>query len=295
MQFERPHHQRIAHVLQALNGDTLRQHGCLFGGGTCIALRHGEYRESVDIDFLVSDAAGYRELRQLFTGPDGLAAITHAHAQPLEALREIRADQYGIRTQVQMDGQPIKLEIVREARIALEPPVADDTLCGVSTLTRLDLATSKLLANSDRQADDGVFSRDVIDLAMMGLPLPAYAPRWPRRRGLWPLGGARPGQGNRPAADPHRLAGALHAGHGDADAQGGVVAKGARPAARSARGWKRLTSPMRRRKPHHHVYVVELSKDVLSEPRFRKNNPGYVEGKPCVYVGMTGPGPGCAV
>ena len=173
MQFERPHHQRIAHVLQALNGDTLRQHGCLFGGGTCIALRHGEYRESVDIDFLVSDAAGYRELRQLFTGPDGLAAITHAHAQPLEALREIRADQYGIRTQVQMDGQPIKLEIVREARIALEPPVADDTVCGVSTLTRLDLAASKLLANSDRQADDGVFSRDVIDLAMMGLPLPA--------------------------------------------------------------------------------------------------------------------------
>jgi hypothetical protein len=173
MQFERPHHQRIAHVLQALNGDTLRQHGCLFGGGTCIALRYGEYRESVDIDFLVSDAAGYRELRQLLTGPHGLAAITHAHAQPLEALREIRADQYGIRTQVQMDGQPIKLEIVREARIALEPPVADDTVCGVSTLTRLDLATSKLLANSDRQADDGVFSRDVIDLAMMDLPLPA--------------------------------------------------------------------------------------------------------------------------
>ena len=39
---------------------------------------------------------------------------------------------------------------------------------------------------------------------------------------------------------------------------------------------------------HHHVYVVELSKDVLLEPRFRKNNPGYIESKPCVYVGMTG-------
>lgn len=172
MQFERPHHQRIAHVLAALNGETLRQHGCLFGGGTCIALRYGEYRESVDIDFLVSDAVGYRELRQLLTGPDRLAPITHTHAPPLVLLREIRADQYGIRTQVQMDGQAIKLEIVREARIALEPPVANDTVCGVSTLTRLDLATSKLLANSDRQADDGVFSRDVIDLAMIGMPLP---------------------------------------------------------------------------------------------------------------------------
>ncbi|MFT4196005.1 nucleotidyl transferase AbiEii/AbiGii toxin family protein [Ottowia sp.] len=170
--FERPHHQRIAHVLASLDGAVLRRHGCLFGGGTCIALRHGEYRESVDIDFLVSDAAGYRELRQLLTGPHGLGAITHAHAQPLATLKEIRADQYGIRTQVRMDGVAIKFEIVREARIALEPPAARDAICGVSTLTRLDLAASKLLANSDRQADDGVFSRDVIDLAMMGLPLP---------------------------------------------------------------------------------------------------------------------------
>jgi hypothetical protein len=42
------------------------------------------------------------------------------------------------------------------------------------------------------------------------------------------------------------------------------------------------------RRPHYHVYVVELSRDVLARPRFRKANPGYVEGKPCVYVGMTG-------
>lgn len=42
------------------------------------------------------------------------------------------------------------------------------------------------------------------------------------------------------------------------------------------------------RRKHHYVYVIELHKDVLLEPRFRKNNPGYVDGKPCVYVGMTG-------
>jgi hypothetical protein len=38
----------------------------------------------------------------------------------------------------------------------------------------------------------------------------------------------------------------------------------------------------------YHVYVIELSKDVLYEARFRKANPGYVTGKPCIYVGMTG-------
>jgi hypothetical protein len=42
------------------------------------------------------------------------------------------------------------------------------------------------------------------------------------------------------------------------------------------------------RRDHYHVYVVELSKDVLYEGRFKKANPGYVAGKPCVYVGMTG-------
>jgi len=163
--FERPHHQRIAHVLAALNGDLLRQHGCLFGGGTCIALRHGEYRESVDIDFLVSDAAGYRELRQLVTGAAGLNALLRPGAQPLTVGREVRADQYGLRTQVRMDGQLIKLEIVREARMALEAPGKTDVVCGIATLTMLDLAASKLLANSAAQADDGAFSRDVIDLA----------------------------------------------------------------------------------------------------------------------------------
>jgi len=170
--FERPHHQRIARVLTAINGPLLRQHSVWFGGGTCIALRYGEYRESVDIDFLVSDATGYRELRNLMSGPAGLNAIVHSSALPLTVSHDIRIDQYGIRTQVQMDGHAIKLEIVREARIALDPPGPKDLICGIATLTPLDLAASKLLANSDRQADDGVFSRDVIDLAMMNLPLP---------------------------------------------------------------------------------------------------------------------------
>jgi len=170
--FERPHHQRIAHVLAALDGDVLRAHGCLFGGGTCIALRYGEYRESVDMDFLVSDPAGYRELRQILTGTSGLAPITRAGALPLALTREVRADQYGVRTHVQMDGQSIKFEIVREARMELQAPRSADDMLGISCLTALDLAASKLLANADRQADDGVFSRDVIDLAMMDLALP---------------------------------------------------------------------------------------------------------------------------
>jgi hypothetical protein len=88
-------------------------------------------------------------------------------------MRDMRADQYGIRTMLSVTGQPLKFEIVLEGRIKCDVPTAKDAVCGISTLTVLDLVVSKLLANSDRWADDGVFSRDLIDLAMMqpGLPL----------------------------------------------------------------------------------------------------------------------------
>jgi hypothetical protein len=90
----------------------------------------------------------------------------------LVQLRDIRADQYGIRTMLLVAEQPIKFEIVLEGRIKLAEPAAKDVVCGIFTLTVLDMATSKLLANSDRWADDGVFSRDLIDLAMMQPALP---------------------------------------------------------------------------------------------------------------------------
>jgi hypothetical protein len=44
----------------------------------------------------------------------------------------------------------------------------------------------------------------------------------------------------------------------------------------------------RTRKAHYHVYVVQLSGEVWNAARFRRANPGYVPGKPFVYVGMTG-------
>ena len=48
----------------------------------------------------------------------------------------------------------------------------------------------------------------------------------------------------------------------------------------------------RRARAHHHsVYVVELSSEVLNEPRFRRANQDYRLGFPCVYVGMTGLSP----
>lgn len=42
------------------------------------------------------------------------------------------------------------------------------------------------------------------------------------------------------------------------------------------------------KRSHYSVYVIELSREVLKEAKFVRGNPGYIDGKPCVYVGMTG-------
>jgi hypothetical protein len=39
---------------------------------------------------------------------------------------------------------------------------------------------------------------------------------------------------------------------------------------------------------HHNVYVIALDLVVMNDKCFREANPHYIEGKPCVYVGMTG-------
>lgn len=160
--FERPHHRRIASLLTALDAGLLRTHHCLFGGGTLIALLHGEYRESRDVDFLMSDLAAYRALRGLVT-QHGIPGLFGA---PVTPLREARMDQYGIRTLLEVDGVPIKFEIVLEARIGLEAPLPE-AVCGVAALSSVDQVAEKLLANADRWADDAVDARDLIDLAMM--------------------------------------------------------------------------------------------------------------------------------
>ena len=118
--FERAHHRRIARVLATLNGDLLREANCLFGGGTAMALRFGEYRESVDMDFLVSDLDSYRRLRQLLTGGSGLSGLLRSDGEKFRLAREIRADQYGIRTTLLVDEAPIKFEIVLEGRIGID-------------------------------------------------------------------------------------------------------------------------------------------------------------------------------
>lgn len=75
--FERPHHQRIAKVLSALNVDLLQDCDCYLGGSVPIVLPLGEYREVADINFLCTSVDGFRRLRNTLT-EQALAVNDHA-------------------------------------------------------------------------------------------------------------------------------------------------------------------------------------------------------------------------
>jgi len=162
--FRRARHRTVARVLAALDAGALREFRCWFGGGTRIALELGEYRESQDVDFLCADLGGYREMRAGI-GERSLGALLPKAPPGIGFLREVRADQYGFRTVLSVDGEPVKFEIILEARIALQ--AGHVAAVPVDALDRVSCFAEKWLANADRWGDVSVMGRDAIDLAFM--------------------------------------------------------------------------------------------------------------------------------
>ena len=164
--FRRPWHRLVWQVLESLNGDLLARARCWFGGGPRVAMELGEFRESVDVGFLCEDREGYRILRSTVTQ----SSLGHLASRALDLMRDVRADMYGIRTFLRVDGQPVKFEIIFEGRIPLTGEARRPF--PVEVLARPSCFAEKLLANADRGRDASANARDLIDLAFM-------AAHWP--------------------------------------------------------------------------------------------------------------------
>jgi hypothetical protein len=160
-EFRRPHHRLVASVLERLDARFLARAQCYFGGGTLLAMTLDEYRESRDIDFLCSSRSGFRSMREQVTN----VSLGSVVRKPVELAREVRADRDGIRTFFRVNGQPLKFEVILEARIELTGEI-DETL-GVPTLSMECAIAEKFLANADRGLDQSTLSRDLVDLAFV--------------------------------------------------------------------------------------------------------------------------------
>ncbi|WP_226034351.1 nucleotidyl transferase AbiEii/AbiGii toxin family protein [Aquitalea palustris] len=170
--YKHEHHKRIAGLLDRLDAGFLNDAGCFFGGGTAIVLLLDEYRESVDIDFIVSSREGYAAIREA-VARDGLAGLMPS---PVPLHGTIRTDRDKIQMWLNPDQKrPVKLEIVYEARIDV---AGEASPWGIPMLSRVDMYAEKLLANADRWNDKSSGNRDALDLAMMlehWGPVPAKA------------------------------------------------------------------------------------------------------------------------
>ncbi|WP_245428592.1 nucleotidyl transferase AbiEii/AbiGii toxin family protein [Kumtagia ephedrae] len=113
------------------------------------------------MSILCADTNGYREIRNSVVG----GGTRKLFGEDVVSVREPRADAYGIRMFLEQAGQPIKFEIIREARITLSGAL-DDRL-GVPVLGLVDMFAEKLLANADRCMDRSAAYRDAVDLGRL--------------------------------------------------------------------------------------------------------------------------------
>ena len=56
--------------------------------------------------------------------------------------------------------------------------------------------------------------------------------------------------------------------------------------------WKKKAKQAAKANKRRNLYVITLHPDVLARREFRLANPDYIEGMPCVYVGITIHNPG---
>lgn len=160
--YRRAFHALVQTALLRLDAETMASNACYFGGGTRSVLELDEYRESKDVDFLCADLEGYRNLRTIVSD-QGLQGL---FTQPIGVLRAARNDMDGIRAIIDIDGSPLKFEIVLEGR--LQSLDADAVRCnGVAQLSRESAFAEKFLANADRALDASTLGRDIVDLAFM--------------------------------------------------------------------------------------------------------------------------------
>lgn len=155
-----PHHKTIASALSNFNADFFCQNNIIFGGGTRIALELGEFRESIDIDFLCPNKESYRAVRSTVTN----SSLGDLVKTEFEYVRDIRADRDGVRTIIKHQDTAIKLEFVSFDDYELSYEYQKDVF-NVPFLDRLSCFYTKLLANSDRKLQPPF--KDIFDILAM--------------------------------------------------------------------------------------------------------------------------------
>lgn len=162
-EMRRERHKKILRILESLDSNLFVSSSCFFGGGTAISFLLNEYRESVDVDFLCSDKAGYAKIRSL-VNQSSISNIFSRKDDSITLPSDVRLEREAIRARIIVDGEPIKFEIIRAYNAELSGDIFD---LPVPVLSKESLFAEKLMANIDRWQNVSGQSKDVVDLIMM--------------------------------------------------------------------------------------------------------------------------------
>ncbi|NJO94279.1 MAG: nucleotidyl transferase AbiEii/AbiGii toxin family protein [Hydrococcus sp. RM1_1_31] len=151
--------QLVEITLASIDAEILVECQSYFGGGSLTARRCNDFRRSFNIDLIVDSKIKFNRFRDYVDEGDNLFKS--------DRVRLIRryVKQYELILMLEVNGRPIKLEIVT-VDFALESP---DYLDGLSVpcLSLIDCYCAKLLANSNRFEEESTFNRDLIDLCAL--------------------------------------------------------------------------------------------------------------------------------
>lgn len=164
MAFKHQRHNIILSIIQGMDLAFLNQAGAYFAGGTAISMAFGEHRLSFDIDFLASEQ-GMRLIRERVMDED----INSLFIDPDIELLKSAKDRYSIRMIARYrSGEPIKIELVHEARVALGSEIGLIAQApNLMTIDKSTMVAQKCLAIADRGLDVGFHHRDYWDLCVL--------------------------------------------------------------------------------------------------------------------------------
>lgn len=150
-------HNKINNLIHNhLNTRLIEENKFYFGGGTLCSMKYGEYRESVDIDFLTCDRNGMINMR---LGENLISEL------PLWKGKQIKSDKDGIRFWVDFRGEAYKIEFIFESRIVFNEPVRFETILSLDPVSHI---SCKLLANADRGCGGELQAhKDIIDILVL--------------------------------------------------------------------------------------------------------------------------------
>jgi len=158
--YKRDHHNKINSALHNFNDIFFTDHTIIFGGGTRIAMEIDEYRESIDVDIICPNSQSYKAARSEITN----ISLGRLVKKEFKYLREIRADRYAIRTFIEIDKTPIKIEVISFADYRLNSLINTD-IFPIPYLDKSSCFITKLLANADRALQPPY--KDIIDIIVM--------------------------------------------------------------------------------------------------------------------------------